>query len=128
MASDNDFQHARPENPECSILLPAINEKIDHVVGSTPTLILRPPRMSRIVISIEVGSFAFKPGDHVALPLATTAPGATTFADTLEEGTGRLLLSKVANDSHEVFVLPMPDQLTVVGSAGGDILTFWFIP
>lgn len=125
----HDFHSARFGNlPDAAIRLPGLNEKIDHIVGTTATLIPRETGMSLIVLSIEVGTFRLKPGDYTAGGLVAAAPADTTYNDSGNEGEGGLLLSAGdANQASAVYILPMPDELTVVGSASA-VLTFWFLP
>ena len=125
----HDYHQARAANlPDAAIRLPALDEFIEHVVGDTATLISRETGMSLVALSVEAGSIRLKPGDYTAT-LTATVPPETTYLTSGDEGDGGLLLSAGdANQPSAVYILPMPDELTVVGSAAGAVLTFWFLP
>lgn len=130
MPGPHEFLSARPESEfaaDAVVALPPLNQVVDHVVGSTRTLITRPPSnlgLKRVALQVEAGAFRVAAGDRSSdTGFTAAAPSATTYEDTLEEGGGGLLLQGA-----DVRVMPMPSQLTVVGNGAGAVLTFWFLP
>ena len=92
-------------------------QEIDQVVGTAVTKLTRPAKAEVLVLVVEKNTFRVKPGDWVSTPLSGAAPGAS-----ITDGTGSLLLPEGSR-----WVLSAPDKITVVGSAAGSILTYYWV-
>lgn len=55
---------ARPTYPDALAALP-LSEEIFSVVGTSPTMLVRPGDEKTLVLQVEVGDFRIKPGRHV---------------------------------------------------------------
>lgn len=95
----------------------ALNVEVLAVVGATQEELLRPEGARMLALKVESGTFRIKPGQDTN-PLA--APTATDLT------VGGQSVALTPTDG--IVVLSAPQILTVVGSAGGDILTFWWLP
>ena len=94
----------------------AIPDKIFHIVGSNPHVISRPDNYRTLVCKVEVGTIRIKTSevtDELQIP------------DASDQAAGEGSVAFVPADG--VFLISAGEVFTVQGSAGGDILTYWWL-
>jgi hypothetical protein len=94
----------------------ALSNAINHLVGSTSTLLTRPAGATMLVLGCEVGAFRLRVGDHDDT-LTGTAPNTSVTG-----GSGSWKLA--AGDS---LVIPAPANITACGGSASDILTYYWL-
>ena len=113
-----DIQGARVLAPEDLGALP-LSDEINHVVGQADEVLFRPAGTRMLFLSVEVDNFRVRVGD-----LDTGDPGiAGPPSSTVTDGRGSLVITAAMG----IVVLSAPTALTVKGSAGGSILTYWWL-
>lgn len=90
----------------------ALPEEINHVVGTTATVLTKPNFARHLVLHAEAGDWRLKTGSFPSL--GSTAPAAS-----VTDGSGSLLLKE-----GDQLVIPAPDTFTVKGPSSGSILTY----
>lgn len=115
MAGDLDL-HKQRVNSAGDLGLLSLSNNIQHVVGNTATVLIKPAGAETLVMHVESGTFRLQTGDTSA-GIAATAP-----SDDVTDGTGSLKLG-----ADKTFAFTAPDEVTVIGSGAGDILTYWFV-
>lgn len=106
--------HGQPKLTAQDAALLPLPEEVNHVVGTTVTTLTAPAGATTLTMICEVNNFRIKAGTHGSL--SSGAPGAT-----VSTGTGSVKL--VADQK---LVIPAPTTITVVGTAAGSILTYYW--
>lgn len=107
--------HGQPRLTAQDVGAVALPEEVNHAYGSTVALLTKPAGANLLVLVAESGSFRLKAGDHGSLSSAAPSGSVT-------DGTGSLLLPQGAT-----MTIPAPAELTVKGSAGTAILTYFWV-
>jgi hypothetical protein len=95
-----------------------VSDAINHVYGSTATLLEKPTGKHTLVLVADKGGFRLRVGDYVASGMPSTeypAAGVTNGSGALYLGQGGVL------------VMPGPSDVTVKGYAADSVLTYYWI-
>ena len=104
---------AAPHDVRSTVLASEIN----HVVGTTPTLLARPPGRRVLHLMADKGGWRLALGDRTA-----SMPGDEFPVTSLTDGTGVAYLA-----AGRTMTLTGPSQVTVRAYASDSVLTFWWL-
>jgi hypothetical protein len=91
--------------------------EINHVVGTAPTLLARPPGRHVLRLMTDKGGWRLALGDRTA-----SMPGDEFPAASLTDGSGAAYLA-----GGRSMTLSGPSQVTVRAYASDSVLTFWWL-
>lgn len=107
-------QHNAAPHDDGSMVL---GSEINHVVGTAPTLLARPPGRRALRLMADKGGWRMALGDRTA-----SMPGNEFPAASLTDGSGVAYLASGAS-----MMLSGPSQVTVRAYASDSVLTFWWL-